>query len=85
MTLSLWDQMEAKASFGTSMTKVPNRVAEDSTDAGIVYATSAATDEHVKVVAEAPKGNLSKRVIYLIGVVTASGKRDVAQKFAGFP
>lgn len=83
-TLGLWDQVEAKASLGTNVTEVLNWVAEGSADAGIVYATDAATNEHVKVVAEAPEGSLSKKVIYPVGVVTASGKKDAAQKFVEF-
>lgn len=83
-TLGLWDQVEAKASLGTNVTEVLNWVAEGSADAGIVYATDAATNEHVKVVAEAPEGSQSKKVIYPVGVVTASGKKDAAQKFVEF-
>ena len=83
-TLGLWDQVEAKASLGTNVTEVLNWVAEGSADAGIVYATDAATNEHVKVVAEAPEGSLSKKVIYPVGVVTASEKKDAAQKFVEF-
>lgn len=83
-TLGLWDQVEAKASLGTNVTEVLNWVAEGSADAGIVYATDAAANEHVKVVAEAPEGSLSKQVIYPVGVVTASEKKEAARKFADF-
>lgn len=83
-TLGLWDQVEAKASLGTNVTEVLNWVAEGSADAGIVYATDAATNEHVVVAAEAPEGSLSQKVIYPVGVVTASAKKEAAQKFVDF-
>lgn len=83
-TLALWDQVEAKASLGTNVTEVLNWVAEGSAEAGIVYATDAATTENVKIVAEAPEGSLSKKVIYPVGVISASEKKDAAQAFVDF-
>ena len=83
-TLGLWDQVEEKASLGTNVTEVLNWVAEGSADAGIVNATDAAANERVKVVAQAPEGSLSKNVIYPVGIVTASGKKEAAQTFVEF-
>lgn len=83
-TLGLWEQAEAKASFGTNVTEVLNWVAEGSADAGIVYATDAATSDKVTVVAEAPEGSLSQKVIYPVAVVSASEKKDAAEKFVEF-
>lgn len=83
-SLGIYDELAAKASFGTNVTEVLNWVAEGSADAGIVYATDAATTDKVKVVSEAPEGALADPVIYPVGVVTASEKKDAAQKFVDF-
>lgn len=83
-SLGIYDEIAAKASFGTNVTEVLNWVAEGSADAGIVYATDAATTDKVKVVSEAPEGSLADPVIYPVGVVTASEKKDAAQKFVDF-
>ncbi|MGB4588115.1 MAG: molybdate ABC transporter substrate-binding protein [Clostridiaceae bacterium] len=83
-TLGFWEEMKAKASFGTNVTEVLNWVAEGSADAGIVYSTDAATTNKVAVIAEAPDGSLAKKVIYPIGVVSASTKKVAASKFIEF-
>ncbi|MBC5688521.1 molybdate ABC transporter substrate-binding protein [Mediterraneibacter sp. NSJ-55] len=82
--LGLWEEVSAKASLGTNVTEVLNWVAEGSADAGIVYATDAATTDKVKVVAEAPADSLTEPAIYPVGVVTASANKEAAQKFVEF-
>ncbi len=81
--LGLWDQVSAKASLGTNVTEVLNWVAEGSAEAGVVYATDAASNEGVSVVAEAPEGSVSK-VIYPVGIVKATEKSDAAKAFTEF-
>lgn len=81
--LGLWGEVEKKVSLGTNVTEVLNWIAEGSADAGMVYATDAATTEKVKVVAKAPEGSVSK-IIYPIGIVAASTKREAADAFVEF-
>ena len=82
--LGLWDQVLAKASLGTNVTEVLNWVAEGSAQAGIVYATDAATTDKVKVVAEAPEDSLAEPAIYPVGIVSASENKEAAEKFVEF-
>lgn len=83
-SLGIWDEVSAKASLGTNVTEVLNWVAEGSAEAGIVYATDAATTDKVKVVTEAPEGSLAEKAIYPVGVVSASTQKEAAQKFVDF-
>ncbi len=82
--LCVWEAASAKASLGTNVTEVLSWVAEGSADVGIVYATDAASTDKVKVLCEAPEGSLSQRVIYPVGIVTASQKQEAAQAFLDF-
>lgn len=83
-SLGLWDEVEEKASLGTNVTEVLNWVAEGSADAGIVYATDAAANDKVTVIAKAPKDALAEPVLYPAGIVTASTKKEAAQLFLEF-
>lgn len=83
--LSVWDSIQDKVSFGTNVTEVLNQVAAVSADAGIVYATDAASmADQVTAVAEAPEGSLEKKVIYPVAVVKATTHEDAAKAFVDF-
>ena len=84
-SLGIWDRIQDKVSFGTNVTEVLNQVAAASADAGIVYATDAASmADKVEVVAEAPEGSLSKKVIYPVAVVKGTAHEEVAKEFVAF-
>lgn len=80
-SLGLWEEVSAKASFGTNVTEVLNWVAEASADCGIVYATDAAITDKVKVVAEAPEGSLSEPVLYTAAITKEAPNPDAAKAF----
>lgn len=83
--LGVWEKIQDKTSFGTNVTEVLNQVAEASADAGIVYATDGTSmADKVEIVAEAPEGSLSKKVIYPAAVLKKSDSREAAEKFLDF-
>jgi molybdate transport system substrate-binding protein len=83
-SLGLWSRIEAKASFGTNVTEVLNWVAEGSADVGVVYATDAATTDKVAVIAEAPAGSLKAKVIYPVGILQKSERKEAAKLFVDY-
>ncbi|MDD3254049.1 MAG: molybdate ABC transporter substrate-binding protein [Lachnospiraceae bacterium] len=83
--LGIWDQIQDKISLGTNVTEVLNQVAAASADAGIVYATDAASmADQVEVIAEAPEGSLEKKVIYPAAVLKKTTHEPEAQAFLEF-
>ena len=84
-SLGIWEKIQDKVSFGTNVTEVLNQVAASSADAGIVYATDAASMAgQVEVIAEAPEGSLAKKVIYPVAVIKNSAHAEAAEDFVEF-
>ena len=84
-SLGRWDQIQDKVSFGTNVTEVLNQVAAASADAGIVYATDAASmADQVEVIAEAPEGSLKEPVIYPVAALKNSAHLEEAKAFVTF-
>lgn len=83
-SLNLWEEVEKKASLGTNVTEVLNWVAEGSADVGIVYATDAASNDKVRVVASAPEGSLETKIIYPAAVTAKSSRAEEAKLFLEF-
>lgn len=82
--LGFWSKVENKLSLGTNVTEVLNWVAEQSADAGIVYATDAASiPEKVTVIAAAPEESVSK-VIYPVAELKDTANKEAADAFMEF-
>lgn len=82
--LKNWNDVKKKASFGTNVTEVLNWVAKGSASCGVVYATDAASNKDVKVLAEAPSDALKTPVIYPVAALKKSKNKDAADKFVKF-
>lgn len=82
--LGLWEEVKEHGSFGTNVTEVLNWVAEGSAQAGLVYATDAASTDKVKVVAVLPEDTLNDPIIYPIGLVEKSKEKASAEDFITF-
>lgn len=82
-TLGIKDKVEAKANLGTDVRQVLTWVESGDVDAGIVYATDAATTDQVTVVGEAPADSV-KKIIYPVAILKASQNAEAAQAFIDF-
>ena len=81
--LGIKDVVKAKANLGTDVRQVLTWVESGEVDAGIVYATDAATSDKVTVVCEAPAGSV-KKIIYPVAILKASQHAEQAQEFIDF-
>lgn len=82
--LNVYAGIEGKLSLGTNVTQVLTQVAEGSAEVGIVYATDAASNEDVKVIASAPEGALETLVIYPVAMLKEAPEAEAAKLFVEF-
>lgn len=82
-SLGIKDVVESKANLGTDVRQVLTWVEGGEVDAGIVYATDAATSDNVSVVCEAPVDSV-KKIIYPVAILKASALAEPSQAFIDF-
>jgi len=81
--LGLWDAVSSKATLDPEVRTVLSHIASGDADAGVVYATDAATEPTVTVIAEAPTGSHAP-VVYPAGVLAGSASPEQAAEFLTF-
>lgn len=81
--LGIWEDVQAKAVFGSDVRQVLTWVESQEVDCGVVYATDAAISESVKVAVEAPAES-HPPVIYPAAVIKDSKAPEAAQAFLNF-
>ena len=82
-SLGIWEEVSAKANFGSDVRTVLSWVETGDVDCGVVYATDAYTGQGIEIVCEAPEGTHSP-VIYPAGVTAFSDNYDAACDFLAF-
>lgn len=82
-SLGIKEEVEAKANFGTDVRQVLTWVEGGEVDAGIVYATDAATTDNVSVICEAPSDSV-KQIVYPVAILKESKQAETAQAFIHF-
>ena len=83
-SIGIWDEVSKKASLGTNVTEVLNWVAAQSAETGVVYATDAASNENVEVIATAKEEWLETPVIYQVAILKASEDKESVKEFMSF-
>jgi molybdate transport system substrate-binding protein len=81
--LGIWDEVQAKANYGSDVRTVLSWVETSAVDCGVVYATDAYSSDGVSIVCVAPEGSC-KKVIYPVGIVGASENQDAAAEFIDY-
>ncbi len=82
-SLGIKDAVFDKVNLGTDVRQVLTWVENGEVEAGIVYATDAATTDKVKVVCEAPADSV-KRIIYPVAILKSSTNEEASQSFIDF-
>lgn len=79
----IWDQVKAKAVFGTPVTQILTWVETGNVDCGVVYSTDAAASTKVKVIATALDESHTP-IVYPAAVIKASTHTAAATDFVSF-
>lgn len=82
--LGVWEKLAPRLSLGSNVVEVLNWVARESADAGIVYATDAASNKQVKVAAKLPEGLLKRSIVYPLAIMKNATQKPGAKSFADF-
>jgi molybdate transport system substrate-binding protein len=83
--LGNWSAVQAaNPSFGTDVTQVLNWVAQGNAEVGVVYATDAASNKNVVVIASLADGVLAAPIIYPVSVTAKSAHKAEAQQFVDY-
>jgi molybdate transport system substrate-binding protein len=83
-SLGNWEAVLKKSSLGTNVTEVLTWVAAGSAEVGVVYATDAASNDNVEVLAQVPEGALKLPIVYPIGITSGSKNKPQAEAFIDF-
>lgn len=80
--MGIWDALNAsgKITFGTNVKDVTTQVAQGAVDCGVVYATDAAAEPKVKVIATAG-ADLHEPAVYPAAVLSTSKHAQAAEDF----
>jgi len=81
--LNGWDKVKAKASLGSNVKEVLAQVKSGSVECGVVYATDAATEKAVTVVAKAPAGS-HKPAVYPVAVLKGTKNAAEAKAYVDY-
>ena len=79
----VWDQVKAKAVFGTPVTQILTWVESGSVDCGVVYSTDAAASSKVKVITTALDESHTP-IVYPAAVIKSSTHTAAATDFVNF-
>ncbi len=82
-SLGIRDKVFEKTNLGTDVRQVLTWVENGEVEAGIVYATDAATSDKVTVVCEAPADSV-KKITYPVAILKGSAGAESAQGFINF-